>query len=1280
MGAVRLPSVGFGPGRIAGMYGVFVLPYLAACRRRSDLRGLPQPIFLQPWLPVLMLAVCLLGPVSTIVFVIALGNGPVAMMVLCTAAGATGLGVVLQVAEIRRQRRSCQRDGQAQQLEPQRRENRHMQDVERTPANATSLGGPDWPTSHHQQPPPRQQAIQMGHEQQRRCIEPPVTEMEFGSRSAVLWSPLTSDNKCRQPMSVAAAGAPAALPRARYGALPYDNSVTMGLVAYNEALRAVHAHDAFSYNPIVQRAHVHVYVSDMQPEQLSPGWQIKVEQRFAEQGWCLLGAAVRRGSTCISFALGNLWWHRVASSRSAASSGAAANEVDVAVSAATDGSNGRETAALADGRPILSRVLQGETELLPEVPETRADMLGTPEELLTGLGMRSEDIFPGFFYTVQVIAEDGGRYRARYTWLQDGSWLREPLGLNGDLPQGGRTAPSVGNSAGPRTKALRGDVEPPSGVATDQPVSSRGHLSSNVAPQSSMCSQSAEPGKCHHLGFRGSSGTREENAHAGASQRWILRAPCVLMGVPGADGTRSRAQRYDCQVWLGLAAPEGADKVTTAPSCASTCGQAPSIDPLKNCDIVFRVQPLSWSFEASELRVRQVPVQANAGTTLRPDPGSRSDIGYISGSASNVSHGDEGGDHGRTWSLMVWDEPSPAVADLPPVALPHRRLGRDVGDGEVAGNDEHMRTGAATCLVDLSVWCGEELLATRAMLLVPSHGALDGRINGFENGGGTKRKQCIHHNDNRRRHWPLQLEDLLHLYSAEDAQHLVVDLGLFLSGALDCMAQPMPAVRFGRDVAAEAVAKPQPVTGPGIAWTGPSSVGLRTGGGAAIRGQQLVLLLDLGAGLLSLMLRHGCCTLAELVWSSLRRLGFGAEEVLLHGTGGRESLPLLHAAIVSGDPQAAALVLSWYAAGSLPEPWLQLTRTPGWPAVLTPLALASAASPSGSMLLYILRNHPQSLAAWRVCVNGASGRSVAAAAGLWAVVLEADLRTLIAPVVAFLAAVRQRLALGWLSCFASLWGLRLARSQPETWRSPCSPGDGGSSASASDGLSDSYGKSALSTANMTAMMPAVAAAAGKDGAASSRVLAGPTELNMFVAQRTRTQMVAFHVSVVLYQLLAQLKALVCSFDAICPAAATAAGAAGPNSWGWFLVAHATGRCVTGRLWWTALEAALMAVIASPLGLRHHVACCAAAGAMRCLFQGAEGALLPPSEMSATGHQMTLAHVLFVIVTSCCYQVILACCVLRGFERHNSYHIFSSGIIGKWLRREPMRGYEWALQS
>lgn len=102
------------------------------------------------------------------------------------------------------------------------------------------------------------------------------------------------------------------------------------------------------------------------------------------------------------------------------------------------------------------------------------------------------------------------------------------------------------------------------------------------------------------------------------------------------------------------------------------------------------------------------------------------------------------------------------------------------------------------------------------------------------------------------------------------------------------------------------------------------------------------------------------------------------------------------------------------------------------------------------------------------------------------------------------------------------------------------------------------------------------------------------------------------------------------------AAATAASSS--ISWATLRAVRAAVRCLAGRLWWTALEAGLLAVIVSPLGLHYHTACCIAATAARCLFQGTEGALLPPSGMNACGIQMTVAHLLFVVVTACCYQV------------------------------------------
>lgn len=117
-------------------------------------------------------------------------------------------------------------------------------------------------------------------------------------------------------------------------------------------------------------------------------------------------------------------------------------------------------------------------------------------------------------------------------------------------------------------------------------------------------------------------------------------------------------------------------------------------------------------------------------------------------------------------------------------------------------------------------------------------------------------------------------------------------------------------------------------------------------------------------------------------------------------------------------------MLSWYASAELLEPWLQPVRIPGSPDVLTPLAIASASSRFGALLSYLLRNYPQALAAWRVSVNGASARSVAAAAGLWTVVLEADVRAAVAPAVSSLVVVAERLLPSGLSFYrvpSALW-------------------------------------------------------------------------------------------------------------------------------------------------------------------------------------------------------------------------------------------------------------------
>ncbi|GLC54277.1 hypothetical protein PLESTB_000842700 [Pleodorina starrii] len=1207
------------------MYGVYgpmwLISRLAACHRCT--RSLEAPRFR----PVpLGLGLCLLGALSGAFVVVALGHCLRTTTFWCTVALATVLGTVLRAAAVLRGERWRRGAGQQQEQQPQEQQKRKANRAAAAERFTERRGRPD------RQCPQQQQA------RSRRLDPLPVAEAEATEEQVRLGS--AAARQRREWDSAAESGECAAA------------AAGGSLSAYAAALRAVQDRGLMSYQAVAACAHAHVRVGGMQPEQLCPGWRAELDRRFAEQGWRILNAAVRRGSTRLSLTLANLHAYQAA---------AAAGEARVGAVPARRAAGGGE-AAVEEFRPA-----GGDADAIAEA------LVVAPEELLEELGVRREDLAPGFSFTVQAVVDDRRRLLARHTWQQDGTWLRELLDASGAAADGGSAATAVAAAGGAGSGApLAAAAGGGSGTSEGR---GRGHddgLGRGVESQGGDHSQEAGPDRCHSGPGRNGGGSGGPRPGA-APLRWTLRAPYVLLGMPeprgGADQRGSGGggggggcclglQRYEAEVSVAVTWDAQAGGSSDACGGSGACpGDEPaSGDPWDGRDVLFRVRQLGWPCKAVEYRVSQELVAAqqhSAEPTRGSDPTTSFESGssfrYDSASAAYCGQL-------RTWNLTVWDEPSPVMADLPAVALPPRDPASDGGDSGHSGG-----AGAVPCLADLSAWRGEELLAARMVLLMP-HGLADPGDGRGVSGG-----------DADRRCWALQLQELLHVHTPEVAQHILVDTGLLLSGVLafDHAAQPAPAPAaeagpLGAAPAplAAAPAPPAPAQGGGGAAAANVSyssarrrcgVGLPGARGLAAS-RRLVLQLDLGTGLTSLVLRHGHCALAEVLWASLERLGFGAEEVLLHGSVGARGggdLPLLHAAVASGEPRAAALVLSWYASAGLPEPWLQPIRIAGSPAVLTPLVLASAASPSGALLSYILRNHPQALAAWRVAINGASGRSVAVTAGLWAVVLEADLRSAVVPAAAAVAAVGRRVvprrlrrwrhAL-WRAIRVSCSGIG-ARCAPPGDCSSSEYGDGAGArlerAAASSRLQTTRGSLPPPADRKAPMAAAVAAAVGKG--CSTLPPGRAMDLHTFVAQRTRTQMVAFQLAIVLYQFLTQLKALVGSFEASCPAAAAAATAAAAaaacprGSWAWLRLARATGRCVAGRLWWTGLEAALAAAMASPLGERHHTLCCVAAAAMRCLFQGFEGSLLPPAQMSATGPQMLLAHVLFVLVTAYCYQ-------------------------------------------
>ncbi len=153
-----------------------------------------------------------------------------------------------------------------------------------------------------------------------------------------------------------------------------------------------------------------------------------------------------------------------------------------------------------------------------------------------------------------------------------------------------------------------------------------------------------------------------------------------------------------------------------------------------------------------------------------------------------------------------------------------------------------------------------------------------------------------------------------------------------------------------------------------------------------------------------------------------------------------------------------------------------------------------------------------------------------------------------------------------------------------------------------------------------------------------------------VARHTRTQALLVRWTLVSFQTLAHVKALLFQFSAVCPAAASAAAAAaatGHPSWSRTAAAAAASiaaawwpalRCFAGIYWWTGVEVLFALWVSTVSFERHYTAVYWGATVMHVLYQGAEGGLLPTSRMSAHGVQMVYANIFFVLLCSTAYLV------------------------------------------
>ncbi|KAG2449749.1 hypothetical protein HYH02_005274 [Chlamydomonas schloesseri] len=1123
-------------------------------------------------------------------------------------------------------------------------------------------------------------------------------------------APATGDGKwVPDPM----AAPPVTLPAAAAGAEATALAVGVPGSALEEALRLVRAQKLMTYSPVLECCQVHVRLEGMEPEQLQPGWQVGLAERLSDHGWCLLNVAVRRGSIYVSFTL-----VRAAGANDGEADDAAAQP---ATAAADEGAAAAAQLARTGAAVAGASVAAGVSMEL--------GMMARPEQLLLQMGLRREQLLDGFSMTVQAVTDDGQLQRLRYTLQPDGLWVHEPLDRLPDEDDGQTAAdadeldyestsfadwasgesavrssdffvqlPSSGDAEATSSDSAGWDVALlPHGCASHPNMlhssvtaagsgAPRAVAEATEAPGAEFGSDARllraaqgdaaavqagpRPGPGDGTARVGATarGVREavhdmvlsaarqptlqqrparqpaRAAAAAPSMQWALQMPDVLVGTSSTSGAQAGLPLYEAVVQVNLANGARAAQPSVNAAAGASMPPAPhALGPLEA--LKFRVRPLGRVGGLCELHVEQVALPQQLA-----EPTGRA----------------------GAWSLAIMSEQAPETAAF-----------RENAAGTAAGGADAAAEGRPH-LVDVSLWRGHDLLAARVVLLVPPEPR--GLPQPLPHAGAEELAQALPSAAAVRadgaaaagQHWMGELLEVLQGQPTAGAQHLLVDLGLLLSGAFNVVAAGSAPPQQQPQSRAEPTGQPT------------ASSGLEVVLSRRLRAaQQTLLVLDMGCGLLSLVLQCGAAHLAEYLWRTLQGMGFGAEELLLHACGAGGDLPPLHAAMASGEPPAVDLVVSWYRAAQLPEPWLQPAAVAGAPAVLTPLVLASASQPPGALLWHTLCVHPGALAAWRVPVNGVSARATAAAAGLWRVVLAVDAYCALAPAMTRASAVLP-------VCFSLAGGLAWSGQHPgapQTER----PRSAGTKAAAAD--SDAKASAAAVAGNSDALSPvaamgppgfgAAAASSAPPAAKSWKFLSGgiavmgstTSDFNTYLATRSRTGKLVLRWTVVVFQILSHLRALTTGFAVSCPAAAgalrslsasgsaatsTSAGAAvgaASSAFGAALLSYATAghallRCVAGRYWWTVVEVLAVLWVSLPAALRRHDAVCALITLLHACYQGLEGTLLPPSGMKAQGAQMLTASIVFNLFNAAfnvpSTRSLLA---MRMLEAVASMHIF-----------------------
>lgn len=617
---------------------------------------------------------------------------------------------------------------------------------------------------------------------------------------------------------------------------------------------------------------------------------------------------MRRGSICISLTLASL---RARGRRP--------------VGQPTPAAPGTPHAAVVPGDGVLAAAgVPPRAAVAGGLPDTASEV--DPELLLHQLKLRKEDLPAGFQMTIQVgrgsycisgrqasvcvavgqscsacfrvlpqaFSDDGSCQRLRYSLASAGAWECQVLS-SGFAAADAIGTPQDGGQEGMDADSGAGDGGPHGGPAgTDAPIwyirtpfvvvgsthgddpgrsRSGGGSSGSGWEGASDCGSAAA---VHNAG--GDAGPVVTDRPVGFSsfEVYTFEVEALLAAAPP---TAWRTE-LPAALWLCSTEPDTSGRSDGDGDCRDTMTGGLAARGRGCCPLEFRARPLGWDTGQRELLLREhlLPLPASVQPTSGAQAHAQLPPGPSSAGSETPSFSTEDADGAggsgcvsRSWSINLRVPVPDTAGHGPPAQAPSGRL------------------------VDLSLWYGNELLAACVVLLVPPpppsappppqlpsstppprrpHPAAVSATIDARGSGPDPVRSAVAQPAGGSPGWVDELRQVLSQQLPQVAHHVVMDMGMLLSGALAGRQGPSTTPRGlaaedgagqeGTAAAATAAAaggsgacrSRAPYRGAGGA-TAPPMPGSSRAAAAFLAGQRALVMLDAGCSLLAFALQVG---------------------------------------------------------------------------------------------------------------------------------------------------------------------------------------------------------------------------------------------------------------------------------------------------------------------------------------------------------------------------------------------------------------------------------------